>query len=80
MYALSFFGDMFIMLNMFAVIQYFSKIVSMLLQARRQEMKWGWVFFVKVENGFFCKKKWTFPQRRVHYVQNQYFLFYILLI
>ena len=22
---------------------------------------------------FFCKKKWTFPQRRVHYVQYQYF-------
>ena len=40
------------------------------LQAHRQEMKWG-VFFVK---------KWTFPQRRVHYVQYQYFLFYILLI
>jgi len=28
---------------------------------------------------FFCKK-WTFPQCRVHYVQYQYFLFYILLI
>ena len=28
---------------------------------------------------FFCKK-WTFPQRRVDYVQYQYFLFYILLI
>ena len=26
------------------------------------------------------RKKWTFPQRRVHYVQYQYFLFYILLI
>ena len=26
---------------------------------------------------FFCKKKWTFPQRRVHYVQYQYFLFYL---
>jgi len=26
---------------------------------------------------FFCKKV-TFPQRRVHYVQYQYFLFYIL--
>jgi len=24
--------------------------------------------------------KWTFPQRRVHYVQYQYFLLYILLI
>ena len=36
-----------------------------------QEMKWGGVFF--------CKK-WTFPQRRVHYVQYQYFLSYILLI
>ena len=53
MYALSFFGDM---LNMFAVIQYFSKIVSVLLQARRQEMKWGWVFFVKWKMGFFVKK------------------------
>jgi len=29
--------------------------------------------------GVFCKK-WTFPQRRVHYVQYQYFLFYILLM
>jgi len=29
---------------------------------------------------FFVEKKWTFPQRRVHYVQYQYFLFYILLI
>jgi len=40
------------------------------------------VCFLKVENGggcFFCKK-WTFPQRRVHYVHYQYFLFYILLI
>ena len=27
----------------------------------------------------FFVKKWTFPQRRVHYVQCQYF-FYILLI
>jgi len=27
----------------------------------------------------FCKK-WTFPQRRVHYVQYHYFLFFILLI
>ena len=24
--------------------------------------------------------KWTFPQRRVHYVHYQYFLFYILLL
>ena len=30
--------------------------------------------------GFFVTKKWTFPQCRVHYVQYQYFLFYILLI
>jgi len=39
--------------------------------------------------GVFCKKsgkwggvvkKWTFPRRRVHYVQYQYFLVYILLI
>jgi len=30
-------------------------------------------FFVKkVKNGGFVKK-WTFPQRRVHYVQYQYF-------
>ena len=28
----------------------------------------------------FFGKKWTFPQRRVHYVQYQYFLLYILLI
>jgi len=34
----------------------------------------------KVENGGGgFVKKWTFPQRRVHYVQYQYFLFYILL-
>ena len=34
-----------------------------------------------MENGgvFFVKKR-TFPQRRVHYAQYQYFLFYILLI
>jgi len=39
-------------------------------------------FRKKVENGgvFFCKKNWTFLQRRVHYVQYQYFLFCILLI
>jgi len=41
--------------------------------------KWN-VFCKKVENGGFSVKKWTFPQRRVHYVQYQYFLFYILLI
>jgi len=37
----------------------------------------GGCFFVKkVEKGWgvFCKK-WTFPQRRVHYVQYQYFYF-----
>jgi len=37
--------------------------------------KWKWVFFVKkVENGevFFCKKVDLF-QRRVRYVQYQYF-------
>jgi len=34
-----------------------------------------------VENGeCFFVKKWFFPERRVHYVQYQYFLFYILLI
>jgi len=39
------------------------------------------VFFVKKSGkwGCFIVKKWTFPQRRVHYVQYQY-LFYILLI
>jgi len=37
----------------------------------------GGVFFCKkVENCF--PKKWTFPQRRMHYVHYQYFLFYIL--
>jgi len=30
--------------------------------------------------GCFFVKKWTFPRRRVHHVQYQYFLFYILLI
>jgi len=39
----------------------------------------GGVFRKKVENGFFVTK-WTFPQRRVHCEQYQYFLFYILLI
>ena len=40
-----------------------------------------WCFFVKKWNmGVFCKKKWTFPQRRVHYVQYQYFLSCILFI
>ena len=39
-----------------------------------------WGFVKKVENGGVFCKKWTFPQRRVHYVQYQYFLFYILLI
>ena len=39
------------------------------------------VFCKKMENGrVFFVKKWTFPQRMVHYVQYQYFLFYILLI
>jgi len=43
--------------------------------------KWnGGVFGKKVENGDVFSKKWTFPQRRVHYVQIQYFSFYILLI
>ena len=30
--------------------------------------------------GVLFVKKWTFPQRRVHYVRYQYFLFYISLI
>ena len=34
----------------------------------------------KVENAGVFVKKWTFPQRRVHYVQYRYFLFFILLI
>jgi len=34
----------------------------------------GGVFLVnKVENGGVFVKKWTFPQRTVHYVQYQYF-------
>ena len=34
----------------------------------------GMFFRTKVENwGCFFVKKWTFPQRRVHYVQYQYF-------
>jgi len=38
-------------------------------------------FFVKSgEWGMFFVKKWTFPERRVHDVQHQYVLFYILLI
>jgi len=47
----------------------------------------GGVFIKKVENEgcFFVKKvgkgggvvkKWTFPQRRVHYVQYQYFFYF----
>jgi len=49
----------------------------------------GCVFCKKMENVFFVKKsgkwevfckKWTFSQRNVHYLQYQYFLFYILLI
>ena len=41
----------------------------------RQEMKWG-VFFVIWKMGeMLFVKKWTFHQRRVHYVQYQYFLF-----
>ena len=34
----------------------------------------------RVENGGGVCKKWTFPRRRVHCVQYQYFLFHILLI
>jgi len=41
--------------------------------------KWGVVKKWKM-GGVFCKKKLTFSQCRVHYVQYQYFLFYILLI
>ena len=35
------------------------------------------VFFCKKSGKWGCfVKKWTFPQRRVHYVQYQYFLFF----
>jgi len=40
----------------------------------------GGFFCKKVEKLVFIVKKGTFPQRRVHYVQYQYILFYILLI
>ena len=33
-----------------------------------------------MEHGGVFVKQYTFPQRRLHYVQYQYFLFYILLI
>jgi len=33
----------------------------------------GVCFVKKVENGGVFVKKWTFPQRRVHHVQYQYF-------
>jgi len=33
----------------------------------------GVFFGKKVENGGVFVKKWTFPQRTVHYVQYQYF-------
>ena len=41
-------------------------------------MKWWGVFCKKKWKigEVFYVKKWTFPQRRVHYVQYQYFLFY----
>ena len=39
-------------------------------------MKWR-VLFVKMwKMGVFFAKKWTFPQRRVHYVQYQYFFYF----
>jgi len=40
----------------------------------------GGVFVKKSGKWGVFSKKWTFPQRRVHFVQYQYFLFYILLI
>jgi len=40
----------------------------------------GVVFFVKKWKMGCCCKKWTFPRRRVHNGQYQYFLFYIMLI
>ena len=44
-------------------------------QARTEKMKWG-VFCKKVENGWGFVKRWTFPQRRVHYVQYHYFFYF----
>ena len=74
--------------QLFESEQIYKFVFSHYIQARKQEIKWG-VFFVKSgKSVFFVQKwtmgvfvkKWTFPQRRVHYVQYQYFLFYISLI
>ena len=50
-------------------------------QARRQKIKWGCALVKKWKmGGVYFVKKWTFPQRRVHYVQYQflfYFTFYL---
>jgi len=43
-----------------------------------KKWKMGGVVVKKVESGSVFVKKWIFPQCRVHYVQYQYFLFYIL--
>jgi len=44
-------------------------------------MRGGVVCKKKWKVWVFLLKKWTFPQRSLHYVQHQYFfLFYILLI
>ena len=40
----------------------------------------GGVFCKNWKMGVFLVKKWTFPQRRVHYVQYQYFFILHLLI
>ena len=55
-----------------------SSAIVVVVQARRQDMKWGLLFVKMWKMGVFCKKwkmgvflvkEWTFPQRRVHYVQ-----------
>jgi len=44
----------------------------------KKSEKWGCFTVKKVENRGCFVKKWTFFQRRVHYVQYQYFLFLLL--
>ena len=43
-------------------------------------MKWGGFCKKSEKWGVFSVKKWTFPQRRVHYVQYQYFYFTFYLL
>jgi len=46
-----------------------SSAIVVVVQARRQDMKWGLLFVKMWKMGVFLVKQWTFPQRRVHYVQ-----------